>query len=87
MNSNLAFKRALDAVERELVNLQLDLATRNLENALLELRYIPDQPRVPAGNPDAGNGRTWADRPARLAFLPARCAWPRTWADKYFQDI
>lgn len=47
-----------DAVEREPVNLQLDLATRNLENALLELRYIPDQPRVPAGNPDGGQ---WTD--------------------------
>lgn len=54
MNSNLAIKRALDELEYAIADLRFDLATRNLERVLLELRYIPDQPRVPAGNPDGG---------------------------------
>jgi hypothetical protein len=58
MNSNLAIKRALDELEYAIADLRFDLATRNLERVLLELRYIPDQPRVPAGNPDGGQ---WTD--------------------------
>jgi hypothetical protein len=54
MNSNLAIKRALDELEYAIADLQFDLAGRNLERVLLELRYIADQPRVPAGNPDGG---------------------------------
>ena len=68
MNSSLAFKRALEAVERELVNVQLDLATRNVESALLELHYIPDQLRVPAGSPDGGQ---WTDEGRQNDLFPA----------------
>jgi hypothetical protein len=89
MNSNLAIKRALDELEYAIIDLQLDFAARNLERALLELRYIPDQPRIPAGNPDggqwtsyggsAGSGRATAGRRAEGAFMAARSAWHRPW--------
>jgi hypothetical protein len=70
MNSNLAIKRALDELEYAIADLQLDLAARNLERALLELRYIPDQPRVPAGNPDGGQWTSEGSLPS-TGRLPA----------------
>jgi hypothetical protein len=65
MNSNLAIKRALDELEYAIIDLQLDFAARNLERALLELRYIPDQPRIPAGNPDGGQWTSYGGSAGR----------------------
>jgi len=44
-------------IESETIALQLHLATRMMQRALLELRYA-GQPRVPAGAPDGGQ---WTD--------------------------
>jgi len=41
-------------IESETFALQLHLATRMLQRALLELRYNPTQPRLPSGKPGGG---------------------------------
>lgn len=41
-------------MEKAAAEARLYLATSRLKSALLEGRYRPDQPRVPAGSPDGG---------------------------------
>ena len=65
------------AIEGGLLRLKWLAAATRFELALLRheraLKYRPDQPRVPAGNPDGGSGRAMAaadvvrprDRPSR----------------------
>src|SRR3712207_6683082 len=46
-------ERELLRIRQGLIGLQLDLALLKLRRALWR-KYRPDQPRVPAGNPDGG---------------------------------
>src|ERR1041384_4807710 len=49
---------AQEEFERELLELRLEVKKLKLEHELwcFEQKYSPDQPRVPAGNPDGGPG-------------------------------
>ncbi len=46
-------ERELARLRYELAGLEIDLAALKLRR-VLRLKYRPDQPRVPAGNPDGG---------------------------------
>jgi hypothetical protein len=45
-------------MEQAIAEARLNLAASRIKSALLETRYRPDQPRVPAGSPDGGQ---WTD--------------------------
>jgi hypothetical protein len=70
-------QRELAELRRELVGFQLDLAIIKLKRALAQ-KYRPDQPRVPAGRPAAGqwtagvgeNGSPTHDRPGAPRARP-----------------
>lgn len=65
-HARLALERRhsdLAEMRREFVGLQLDLAIIRLRCALAR-KYRPDQPRVPAGNPDGGRWALEQGRPS-----------------------
>jgi len=62
-------RRRLDRLKRSLVELRLQRALNRLGRAVRA--WNPDQPRVPAGNPDGGQ---WTDRGAQTADSDGRLA-------------
>jgi len=70
----LAEKLALTTrqLQWEVAAMQFQLATRQLRDALVELRYNPDQPRVPAGN--LGGGQWTDDGSGRSAVAGGQSA-------------
>jgi hypothetical protein len=64
--------------DRELARLRCEHAAIRMSVALIRLqrslarKYRPDQPRVPAGNPDGGNGRAGARKFCHLASTQTR---------------
>lgn len=49
---------AIAELKSEIAYIRVMQAARELRRVLLEQRYRPDQPRIPAGNPDGGQ---WTD--------------------------
>src|SRR5947209_8759170 len=62
-----AFEREILALRRELASLKLEYELRRFQQ-----KYSPNQPRVPAGNPDCGQWTSGGGAAARTRVADAR---------------